>query len=108
MDEKLIFAAKCIFAHPQLTPRNDLQHVYEERIILVQAKDFEDAIDKAESDAQAYAQDGTIYLEYVDVFELFDSDLKDLAEVYSLLRSSDLPPDDYIDQFYDTGNEHNK
>ena len=27
-------------------------------------------------------------------------------EVFSLLRQSDLDPDDYLDQFFDTGDEH--
>ena len=68
--------------------------------------DMGDAIIKAENEAKDYADSGTIYLEYVNVFNLYDYILQNGSELYSEMRSSDLEPEQYIDQFYDTGYEH--
>jgi hypothetical protein len=39
-------------------------------------------------------------------FHLFvGADLDDGAEVFSLMRTSDLPADEYVDRFFDTGDE---
>ena len=64
------------------------------------------AVEKAEADAQEYAKDLTCeYINYADAFHIFDS-IGAAAEVFSLIRESDLEPDDYIDHFFDTGKEN--
>ena len=108
MKKEPFYAAKCVFKHDQLLPIAGKAYVYEERIVLVQAEDFQSAIEKAEKEARAYADSGTIYLEYITVFNLYDSILRNGSEVYSEIRSSNLKPEEYIDQYYDTGCEHNK
>lgn len=108
MNKEPFYAAKCIFRHDQFEPRGDKVYVYEERIVLVQAKDLESAIEKAEKDAFEYANSGTVYLEYVNVFNLYEYILHNGSELYSEMRSSDLGSEEYIDQFYDTGYEHSQ
>ncbi|MCU1601431.1 MAG: hypothetical protein JWO22_2140, partial [Frankiales bacterium] len=44
------------------------------------------------------------YLELAQAFELFD-DPGHGAEVFSLMRTSRLEPDAYLDTFFDTGTE---
>lgn len=66
--------------------------MYEERIILVHAKDFNHAILKAEKDAKRYCKDfhyniygqkvKTEYLKVSDAFMMFDT-FEDLSEIYS-------------------------
>ena len=107
MNKEPFFAAKCIYRHDQLKPIGGKKYVYEERIVLVQADDMDSAIIKAEKEAKEYADLDTTYLEYVNVFNLFDYIIHNGSELYSSMRSSDLESEQYIDTFYDTGYEHN-
>ena len=83
-----------------------LRSGYEERITLWQRDTADQAIEAAEAEAAQYAavfQDAkplSIYQSY----ELAD-DLRDGGECFSLIRESDLGPEDYIDRFFDTGSE---
>jgi Domain of unknown function (DUF4288) len=100
------YTAKTIYKHHRVeddTPKT----VFEERIILLQAADFGDAIAKAEAETAEYCgTDGEIvYLGFVDVFHLFDKTVGHGIEVYSLMRESDLSDKDYLDHFYDDGKE---
>ncbi len=80
--------------------------IYEERIVVVLATSSDEAINKAEKEAESYSIDtGSKYLGYVNVFELFDDEIQDGTEVYSLMRESGLAPSVYLDTFFDTGNE---
>ena len=93
------FAVRCII-------RDKNRSSYEERIVIVRAADMKSAVEKAEADAQEYAKDLTCeYINYADAFHIFDS-IGAAAEVFSLIRESDLEPDDYIDHFFDTGKEN--
>lgn len=78
---------------------------YEERVTLWKAADADEALARAEAEAVDYAadNDGT-YLGLVQGFELFDEP-GDGAEVFSLTRTSALGPDEYLDTFFDTGDE---
>lgn len=82
---------------------------YEERITLWQADSAEEAIERAEAEAEEYAasidQAEVEYIGLAQCFHLFDEP-GDGAEVFSLMRDSDLDPDDYLDAFFDTGDEH--
>jgi hypothetical protein len=78
---------------------------YEERVTLWRAPDSDEALARAEAEATAYAADNDgRYLGLAQGFELFDEP-GDGAEVFSLTRVSALEPDDYLDAFFDTGDE---
>lgn len=81
---------------------------YEERVIIVRAESFNEAIAKAEEYSRKYESDTTQYLGYAMAFHIFDENgpsLGEGVEVFSLIRESDLDPKAYIDRFHDTGNE---
>lgn len=102
------YGAKCIFLHKDLGQGRS--RVYEERVVLIKAKNIDRAIERAEKEARKYANDmdGCSYVGFVDVFHLFDSKLKSGTEVYSLMRDSKLGKNKYLDRFYDTGKERSK
>jgi hypothetical protein len=91
-------AVRCIIEHGAGT--------YEERITLWQVADFEEAIALAEADAEAYAAvlGGSEYAGLAQVCALADAPGHG-AEVFSLVRDSDLGTNDYLDAFFDTGRE---
>lgn len=82
---------------------------YEERITLWQAASTAEAIERAEAEAAEYAEaveDTEIeYTGLAQCFHLFDEPA-DGAEIFSLMRDSSLAPEDYLDTFFDTGDEH--
>jgi hypothetical protein len=81
---------------------------YEERITLWRACSLDHAMELAEGEAGEYANGEDIeYLGFSQAYALrVDSGIGAGLEVFSLLRDSDLSPDDYIDNFFDTGREH--
>lgn len=94
-DKQPWYAVKSIFYH-------HLPNKYEERIVLFKATGFEDAETKAEQESKVYAQtlDDVDYIEWVDIFHLFDENVGDKVEVYSRLTASDLQPTQYIQEKY--------
>ena len=100
------YSAKCIFYHQGLKDESG-NPIYEERIVLLRADSFEQAIELAEEDAEQYAADleDCIYSGFVDVYHLYDGEVGHGSEVYSLMRSSSLGIEDYLSTFYDTGAE---
>ena len=105
LDQEPWYGAKCIFLHTNIESLPG--RVYEERIILVKATSVDEAISQAEQEAQNYAQDsgGCTYTGFIDVFHIFSEQIGDSTEIYSLMRRSDLNVKDYLDHFYDTGEE---
>jgi hypothetical protein len=104
------FAVRCVFRNGWPTPAPDQTgHDYEERITIWRASSAEEAIAKAEAEAEAYA--ATIeeapgeFLGLSQSYELFDNPETEGAEVFSLLRRSVLEPDDYLNAFFATGDE---
>ena len=100
------YAAKCIFKHhPDST--NALKALYEERVVLFQAQNFDDAVNQAEAEAAEYCADSgrCAYVGYVDIYHLPEDHVGHRVEVYSLMRESSLSADEYLNRFYDTGNE---
>jgi hypothetical protein len=92
------FAVRCIFRHPL--------RVYEERVTLWRAESFEDAIKLAEEEAERYAKESDLeYLGFAQAFHLFADKLEPGAEIFSLLRGSELESEEYITRFFDTGDE---
>lgn len=94
------FGVRCLFRHAG--------GMYEERITLWRARDFAHAIELAEAEAARYCEDltSTTYVELAQAYELDDDPAVQGAEVFSLVRDSDLSPSDYVDRFFDTGDEH--
>ena len=91
-------------------PRPDQakKFIYEERITAWNAESLDGAIELAEAEANAYAEDKGF--EALDLFQgywLFDEiDLiPQGSELFSLLRESNLDPEPYLDAFFDTGHE---
>lgn len=108
-DDNHWYSAKCLFRHRR-TDEGVQRVLYEERFVLLRAADFDAAVIKAEADAEAYAReiDGCAYIGFTDLFQLFDREVGEGTELYSLLRESDLSPGDYLDRYYDTGMERSR
>lgn len=86
--------------------------MYEERVTLWQAADAETAITLAEQEAREYAATvngppgwPTEYVGLAQAYLLVDSPSHG-AEVFSLMRSSTLDPETYLDVYFDSGTEH--
>jgi hypothetical protein len=103
------YGAKTVY----LVERNTVaesENLFEERIIVLQADSFDNAIAEAEDEALAYANSdsGVKYLGYVNVFKLFDNNIEHRTEVFSLMRDSSLDPEEYLDHYFNTGKERTK
>ena len=79
--------------------------VYEERIVIFRATSHEEAIAKAEKEAEEYCSTGSHYLGFAQSFEIFEDAPGEATEIYSLLRDSRMEPDRYLTKFFDTGRE---
>jgi len=82
--------------------------VYEERILLWEAGDFDEAIELAESEAREYAHGiiGGRYLGLAQSFEIGHTRPNGGDELYSLVRTSELDVENYVSRFFDSGGEH--
>jgi hypothetical protein len=108
MNDERWFGAKTIYRWRPVTGINaDGEQLYEERIVLLRARDLHDAITVGEMLARNYARDleGIEYLGFIDVYEISD-DIRDGAEIYSLLRSSPLGAREFVSRYHDDGTEH--
>lgn len=87
----------------------DGRDIYEERVCLFEAADAEVAIARAEVEVSAYAAlfDDATALGFHQSYALAE-EIGDGAEVFSLMRDSDLQPDDFLDRFFDTGDERQR
>ena len=95
------FSVRCVFQNSDGTPTS-----YEERITLWRATTFEEAIALAEAEAGDYAElVGDRYLGLAQAYHVAD-EIGHGAEVYSLIRDSQLPSDAYLTTFFNTGWEH--
>ena len=105
MNDEPWYGAKCIFLHTQIDRCPG--QVYEERVVLIKATSIDEAIERAESIAAGYAREceGCSYTGFVDVFHIYDENIGDGSEVYSLMRTSDMGEDEYLNHFYDTDTE---
>lgn len=91
------FGVRCVFHDPEGT--------YEERVTIWSAGSFDEAVLMAESEAKEYASDvGSRFLGFAQAYVMEDPPTQG-AEVFSLLRDSDLDPEEYLDTFFDTGDE---
>jgi hypothetical protein len=96
------FGVRCVFRWSQ-------PPTYEERITIWEAESLDDAIVKAETEALAYAKRlDSEYLQIAQAYWIGPAKPTNGSEVYSLMRDSDLDADDYLDTFYDTGQERQR
>lgn len=97
------FSVRCIFR----VTTDDGGPLYEERITLWRTEGFEAAIALAEAEAAQYADDlgSCDYLGLAQAYQLAEPPGPG-AEVFSLIRDSDLESDQYLSTFFDTGQEH--
>lgn len=86
-------------------PDQTMRNLYEERITIWKAESIDEALRLADGEATAYATNGENWLESSQAFELDESVNANGVEVFSLLRESDLEPDDYVRTFFVTGKE---
>lgn len=100
------YAVRCVFRWKSPKAEQPGCSIYEERIVVVRAHSFEEAHERGEAEAREYAADGDMdLLEFSEVFHLFDRKITDRTEVFSNLRESPLPPDEYVERFFSTGDE---
>ncbi len=63
-------------------------------------------MNQAEAEAEEYAAtSGFDYLHLAQVFDQRSTSVANGSEVFSLIRTSSLAPDDYLKRFFDTGSE---
>jgi hypothetical protein len=92
------YSVRCVFRHDPDGP-------YEERITIWNADGFDDAIKQAELDAAEYADDLQCrYLGLAQAYAMANEPLAG-AEVFSLMRDSELTPAVYLNTFFDTSAE---
>ena len=84
------------------------KQLYEERITLWRADDVDVGISRAEQEAKNYAEVNSVeYLGLAQAYLIAELPA-DGSEIFSLVRGSDLGPDDYLDTFFDTGEERQR
>ena len=108
MSDEGWFGAKIIYRWRLVAGVNaEGEHLYEERVTLLRARDLADALARGEALAQEYARgrEGIEYLGFIDVYEISD-DIGDGAEVYSLLRTSPLDARQFVTRYHDDGTQH--
>ncbi|MER7187322.1 hypothetical protein ABT404_49025 [Streptomyces hyaluromycini] len=70
------------------------------------ARSADEAIERAEGEAREYCEglDGVEYVMFAEAFRI-DGTPGEGAEVFSLMRESGLPPGEYVQRFFATGDE---
>ena len=103
------YSVRCVFAFG--SPAGSAPATYEERITLWCARSAEEAIARAEAEALEYValleEPPSTYTGLAQCYQLADEP-GDRAEVFSLMRDSQLEPDDYVDGFFETGRERQR
>ncbi|WP_405993264.1 hypothetical protein [Streptomyces sp. NBC_00986] len=99
MNEQSWYGVRCVFRHRELG-------VYEERLTLWRATSLGEAISRGELEAHEYCADldGVEYADFAEAYRMFDEPGEG-AEVFSLMRESGLPADEYVGRFFATGAE---
>lgn len=90
------YSIRCLFSHPTRR-RNSKQDLYEERITLWRAATEKEAYIKAEKEAAIYAkEENCIFIGAIDGFHLFQDNVSEGSEVWSLMRDSSFDQHEYI------------
>ncbi|RYD25740.1 MAG: hypothetical protein EOP87_23895 [Verrucomicrobiaceae bacterium] len=93
------YSVKCLLHHPTRAKDGDM-YLYEERVTVWKATSHREAEEKARVEASTYAVEAdAVLVNPTDSFCLFDGELGEGTEVYSLMRGSNLTPDFYENTF---------
>ena len=86
---------------------NSKKFLYEERITVWRANSIDESISKAKTEVARYClkNKGMEYTGLCQAYCMYDSIEKEGVEVFSLIRESDLDTEDYLDAFFDNGDE---
>ena len=100
MSKEPWYGAQCIFLHAET--KHGLKQMYEERIVLLKASSFDEAIERAEKEAKEYCRnlDGCKHIGYVNVFHINDEKIDDGTEIFSSMQRSNLIPKECLAQHY--------
>ncbi len=93
------YSVKCIFEHP-LFAQGAEATVYEERVVILRANDFDDAIRQGEVEAQQYVEGlggDARYAGFINAYRTGEKELADKMEVYSLMRGTTLPREAFLE-----------
>jgi hypothetical protein len=95
------YTVRCVFRS-----RSDHGFAYEERLTLWLADSIDQAIILAEGEAAEYAR--VVEDEYVGLAQAYwlPEPPASGAEVFSLIRDSELASEEYLNRYFDTGREH--
>jgi hypothetical protein len=98
------YAVRCVIDTAQASDGEG--RAFEERITLWRAASFDEAIERAGIEAAEYASSlsGASATELLQAYRL-PAEPSDGAEIFSLIRMSQLRPDPYLSAFFDTGTE---
>ncbi len=105
--ERQWFGVKCLFEHRGLEAEPG-RAVYEERIVVVLAASFDEAVARAETEAADYIGGLGEYLGFCDVYCTGSARLGEGSEVYSLMREVSLDRRGFIDRYHDDGTEKSR
>lgn len=96
------YAVRCVL----VTPRAEDETLYQERVTLWRSDSQEEAMRRAEADAEEYVtlMGDMSYSGFAQLYVLADEP-EDGAEIFALVRSSKLGTTDYLSRFFDTGDE---
>jgi hypothetical protein len=102
MTDLIWYGAKTVYRHARLADAPGAS-VYEERVVVVRAADFADALARAEAEAARYAAQwaDAEYLGYVMVYDMTEETIDAGCEVFSLMRETALGPDAFLDRYHD-------
>ncbi len=108
-DEEPWYSVKCIFIHDELSEDTG-KVMYEERVVVLKSGSLDEAIVLGEAEALEYAKgDGTVhYAGFISAYHLYEREIADGSEVYSLMRLSDLDKDAFLDRYHDDGSERTR
>jgi len=105
--KKKLYSVRSVFRYKDLSDKK--KFVYEERITIWEAESNKSAFKKSEEEAKAYAKENKCdHLDFGQSFYLYVTEMTSGTEVFSLMRESNKKKNDYLDSFFDTGNECQK
>jgi hypothetical protein len=84
--------------------------LYEERVVVIEAPGEDEALSLAEAEAEAYCEGLTNCRStgFYQSYAMNDGAVGSGVEVFSLIRESQLTPTEYLDRFFDTGDERER
>jgi hypothetical protein len=102
---QVLFSAKSYYAFPGIK-NNSGEQGYEQRIVVLFAKDEDEALRFSEQEAMIYAkQVGGKFLGFIEVYKMFSPiiDPQGITEVYSLTMYDAQDEQEFLDNYYLTG-----